>query len=33
MEEWKSEITKLLVTRMSNSDYRKKQVESMPRRL
>jgi hypothetical protein len=33
MEEWKSKITKLLETRMSNSDYRKKLVESMPRRL
>ncbi len=32
MEEWKREIVKLWVTRMSDSDYLKKLVESMPRR-
>jgi hypothetical protein len=33
MKEWKEEIVKLWVTRMSDSDYLKKLVESMPRRL
>ncbi len=33
MEEWKSEIVKLWVTRMSDSHHLKKLVESMPRRL
>jgi hypothetical protein len=33
MEEWKREIVKLWVTRMSDSGYLKKLVESMPRRL
>ncbi len=33
MEGWKREIFKLWVTRMSDSDYLKKLVVSMPRRL
>jgi hypothetical protein len=33
MEEWKREIVKLWVTRTSDSNYLKKLVESMPRRL
>jgi hypothetical protein len=32
-EEWKSKIMKLWVTRMSDSNYLKKLVESMPRRI
>ncbi len=33
MKEWKDKIVKVWVTRMSDSDYLKKLVESMPRRL
>ena len=33
MEDWKREIVKLWVTRMSDNSYLQNLVESMPRRL